>query len=332
MSGDTSRPSGLFVFLFEGLVRGRRLSRSARAVTGLSALALGLWLGAEPAQAQAQVVCQNNLGGDGGATAGPVAVACGNISTASGVASSAYGSSSTASGFASSAYGVDSRASGTFSSAYGRASRAIGVASSAYGVDSQATGENSSAFGNGAQATHDNSAAFGNGATTTRANQQAFGTASNTYTMAGLTSDASKIAQGAPTKLVTTNEAGDLAAHTARELGLATLGDLSGLATKADLTGLQSQINGLAQRDKELADGIAMSLALAQPILLPGQTFAMRVGYGNFDGSSAVGVSGAGVLMRGHAGPTSSVVLDAGIGFAPDTSKAAGRVGLTFGW
>ena len=75
-----------------------------------------------------------------------------------------------------------------------------------------------------------------------------------------------------------------------------------------------------------------MSLALAQPILLPGQTFAVRIGYGNFDGSSAAGLSAAGVLARGYAGPTSSVVLDAGIGFAPDTDTVAGRGGVTFGW
>ena len=62
------------------------------------------------------------------------------------------------------------------------------------------------------------------------------------------------------------------------------------------------------------------------------QTFAMRVGWGNFDGSNAVGFSAAGVLNRGYAGPTSSVVLDGGIGMGTNESVVAGRAGLSFGW
>ena len=59
------------------------------------------------------------------------------------------------------------------------------------------------------------------GATTTRADQVMLGTASDTYTMAGITSGASKAAQGAPTHLVTSNASGDLAAYSYSELGLA---------------------------------------------------------------------------------------------------------------
>jgi hypothetical protein len=54
---------------------------------------------------------------------------------------------------------------------------------------------NSAAIGSNAKATFDNSAAIGTGATTSRANQQSFGTAANTYTLAGITSGASKAAQ-----------------------------------------------------------------------------------------------------------------------------------------
>jgi hypothetical protein len=52
---------------------------------------------------------------------------------------------------------------------------------------------------------------------------------------------------------------------------------------------IQRQIDNLGQRDKELADGIAISLALAQPMFQPGQNVAMRLGWGNFDGSNAIG-------------------------------------------
>ena len=83
-----------------------------------------------------------------------------------------------------------------------------------------------------ADAAFANSAAFGNGATATRANQQVFGTVSNTYTMSGLTSNASKQTQGSPTHLVTSNSSGDLAAFTVSQLGLASTGDISELAVE----------------------------------------------------------------------------------------------------
>ena len=141
--------------------------------------------------------------------------------------------------------------------------------------------------------------------------------------MPGVTSGASKAAQGAPTHIVTSNPTGDLAAHTPAELGLSTQGDVANL---------QGQINRLGRRDEELADGIAIALALAQPIFQPGQTFAIRAGWGNFDGNDALGVTAAGVIGRGYWGPTSAIVLDGGIGTGTSEGVVAGRAGITFGW
>src|SRR6266508_682420 len=98
--------------------------------------------------------------------------------------------------------------------------------------------------------------------------------------MPGVTSSASKAAQGKPTHVVTSNANGDLAAYTPSELGLSTSGDV---------TRLQTQINRLGSRDSELTEGIATVAALAQPVLLPGQHFAMRAGWGGFDDANAVG-------------------------------------------
>jgi len=93
---------------------------------------------------------------------------------------------------------------------------------------------------------------------------------------------------------------------------------------------INQSIRSLSNRDRELADGIAISLAVAQPIFQPGQTFAMRVGWGNFDGSNALGVSAAGLLAKFNNGNT--VVLDVGFGGGARTNVYAGRAGLTFGW
>jgi trimeric autotransporter adhesin len=81
----------------------------------------------------------------------------------------------------------------------------------AIGLNSNATGGQTTAVGSNASATLANSAAFGNGAVATRANQQMFGTASNTYTMAGITSAASAAAQKGPVQVVTSDAGGNLA-------------------------------------------------------------------------------------------------------------------------
>jgi hypothetical protein len=75
-----------------------------------------------------------------------------------------------------------------------------------------------------------------------------------------------------------------------------------------------------------------VSLALAQPLFQPGQDFAMRFGWGNFEGSNAVGLSLAGVLDRGSLGQGTSIILDGGIGYGTSENTVAGKAGITFGW
>jgi hypothetical protein len=173
---------------------------------------------------------------------------------------------------------------------------AAGPGDTAIGEGASVGADNSSAFGAGATvlAGHTNSTAIGAGATTTRADQVMVGTASTTYTMPGLTSSASRAAQGSPTHIVTSNAAGDLAAYTPSELGLATQTQVASL--QSDVAGLQSDINRLGRRDQQLTEGIATVAALAQPMMLPGQHFAVRTGWGGFDDANAVGVSAAGLL------------------------------------
>lgn len=94
----------------------------------------------------------------------------------------------------------------------------------------------------------------------------------------------------------------------------------------------QRQIEGLQERDEELSEGIAIALSLDTPTFLPGQDFALRAGWGNFDGSDAFGVTAGGVIDRGSFGRNSSVILDGGVGFGLNTNTVAGKAGLSFGW
>jgi trimeric autotransporter adhesin len=203
-------------------------------------------------------------------------------------------------------------AAGENSIAIGTNAFAAGSGDVAVGQGATVQADNGSSFGAGATvlAGHTNSTAVGAGATTTRANQVMLGTSSTTYTAAGIASDASKAAQGAPTHIVTSNSSGDLAAYSFSELGLATQDDVS-----------------------HLNEGIAAVAALAQPILLPGQHFAMRAGWGGYDDANAIGLSAAGVvasnlLSQGRG----TLTLDGGVGFGTSEGEVAGRAGASFGW
>jgi hypothetical protein len=105
-----------------------------------------------------------------------------------------------------------------------------------------------------------------------------------------------------------------------------------GFATTGDIAALNSQIGGLQKRDNELAEGIAIALALSTPTFQGNQTFAARLGWGNFDGSNAMGLSLAGVLDRGGFGKGTSVVIDGGIGYGSSEGTVAGKGGITFGF
>ncbi len=77
-------------------------------------------------------------------------------------------------------------------------------------------------------------------------------------------------------------------------------------------------------------EGTAIALAISQPVFLPGQTFAMRGGWGSFEGQNAFGVSAAGVIAHNTFGYGSTVSLDAGIGAG--NSSVAGKAGVTVGF
>lgn len=99
-----------------------------------------------------------------------------------------------------------------------------------------------------------------------------------------------------------------------------------------EINQINNRIGQLRDRDRELAGGIAIAMALDQPNLLAGQQFAVRVGWGNFDGSNAVGVSAAGLVSNDVFGPGSTMVLDVGVGASSVDDMVGGKAGITFGW
>ena len=112
-----------------------------------------------------------------------------------------------------------------------------------------------------------------------------FGTASNTYTMTGITSAASRAAQSGPAQLVTSDSAGNLATTTLADLGI---------ASTAALGAINSRLDDLTTRSNRAYNGIAMAFAMADvPTLMPGETLAMTMNYGTFEGTSGLALNAA---------------------------------------
>ncbi len=79
-------------------------------------------------------------------------------------------------------------------------------------------------------------------------------------------------------------------------------------------------------------EGTAIALAISQPVFLPGQSFAMRAGWGAYESQNAFGVSAAGVIARDVFGYGSTVALDGGVGVGGNYNGVAGKAGLTIGF
>ena len=182
-----------------------------------------------------------------------------------------------------------------------------------------AAGLNAMALGNATSANFANSAAIGNGATVTRANQQVFGTATNTYTMSGITSAASRAAQSGPTQIVTADTAGNLATTTLGALGVASTADLNAINTQ--LASLQTEID---TNLREARAGTALALAASglHYDMRPGK-LSVAAAYGNFKGMSGL-AAGLGYAINER------VRVNGSFTASPDVNAYGGVVGASF--
>ena len=255
-----------------------------------------------------------------------------DFSTAVGTGSLTQGKFASAFGNQSQAKTENSTAPGAYSSAWsgpnttaiGHSSEAKGANATAIGQETAAMGDNSTALGQGAQATHANSAAIGQGVKTTRDNQVAIGQSTSTYTLGGISSAASRAAQGGPVNFVTSDAAGNLATRSAADMGLATTGDINAL--NSQIGGLQKRDNEIGRRHRHRAgsvDGRPSRATRRSRLASAGATSTAP---------TAMGLSLAGVLDRGGFGKGTSVVVDGGIGYGSAEGTVAGKGGITFGF
>ncbi len=89
--------------------------------------------------------------------------------------------------------------------------------------------------------------------------------------------------------------------------------------------GLYDQIGKNEDDIRDNKEGIAMAMALDAPYVPPNSTFAMSGRYGNFEGSSAVSLSGA---VR----VSPNVQFDVGLAYGVSRSNLGGTAGVTVNW
>jgi trimeric autotransporter adhesin len=256
----------------------------------------------------------------GGEASGDGATAAGEGSVAEQYGDTAFGAGAQATGDPSTAIGFAALASGQHSTAIGGNASATGDLSTALGQGAVASGDSSLALGQGASAAHDNAVAIGQAVATTRANQVAIGSADHTYTLAGLSSDASLAAQSGAVRMVTADASGNLATMDMQPW-FERVGALEGRADVYD-----ERWRVADDSFDRHADGVATALALGgAQILQPGQRFSMSANIGHFDGSSAVGFGAIGRLNE-------RVSVNVGVGAGFRTGTVAGRAGISFGW
>ena len=231
---------------------------------------------------------------------------------------------STASAAGASVFGSGNAVNATNAMVMANNSTVTGANGIAIGNNVSVAGADAVAVGTGASANFTNSTAIGSGATVTRANQQVFGTASNTYTMPGITSAASRAAQSGPTQIVTSDAGGNLATTTLAGLGLASTADIAAINSR--LSTMNGQISDLYTRNNRANAGVAMAFAMAGvPTLLPTERFAATLNYGTFLGENGFAINAATRLAD-------NVQLTGGFGYGADERIAGGRVGLRIGW
>ncbi len=103
-------------------------------------------------------------------------------------------------------------------------------------------------------------------------------------------------------------------------------------------TELKSLVDEIEQRldsaffdlDRKLHEEASIAAALADPDLVAGEHFGIRVNWGNAGSANAFGFSGAAVLGEGLFGKTGRLTGSAGLGFSGKT--VGGRAGLQLTW
>ena len=125
-------------------------------------------------------------------------------------------------------------------------------------------------------------------------------------------------------QIVTSDANGNLATSSLAGLGLASSADIN--AINGQLAGINARLDDLTSRSNKAYTGVAMAFAMAGvPTLLPNESFAMTMNWGNFQSANGLALNAA--VRIGN-----NVQLNGGVGYGPNESLVGGRVGVRVGW
>jgi len=235
------------------------------------------------------------------------------------------------------AIGGASRADALQGIAVGQRSEVTATRGLAIGTDAEATAKLGLAIGDQARAKHEGAVVIGIDADdqaneSDRKNQFKLGQDDHTYTLPGITSDASKAAQedsgSGEIEIVTTDQQGDLATISMSDIGAS---QQQVDQNTADIADNRDDIDTNTQ-------GVAIAIAMEGPDLAGNETFAVAANWGTFEGVNAFAASATGVLSQDVFADGSGVRLSAsgGIGYSPSQDGAddsvAARAGVQLSW
>jgi outer membrane protein assembly factor BamA len=89
------------------------------------------------------------------------------------------------------------------------------------------------------------------------------------------------------------------------------------------LSALNSRVNRVEQ-------GVAMAMAVQNPVLTGSDRFGFAVNWGNYAGNDSVGLAAVGIIGQNFFGSGEKVGMTGG--FSTSGNQVAGRAGLQFTW
>ena len=95
---------------------------------------------------------------------------------------------------------------------------------------------------------------------------------------------------------------------------------------------VQNRLNQIDQKATTALEGVAISLAVADPILRANEVFGLRANFGAFGGQQALGFSAIGVLDQNVFGNGEKLALSGGLGIGINNQNVGGRIGAQLTW
>jgi autotransporter adhesin len=300
--------------------RGEKASAIGAQTTaaGLDATALGF---------ASSAIGDNSLALQGGYAEGNYSTAIGVLSVTNGDHSTAIGTTALADSEKANALGYMAQATGKSSNAIGTEAVASGSNATAMGTNATASGSNSIALGTLSSASTDNSVAIGanavTGAAHTGITAQSVTLRGNTYTYAGVASDANgtvSVGAAGAERQIQNVAAGDVSAVStdavngsqlyATNQAIETIeGNTRNLENR--VTTLGSTLRNLDDRVDKVGAGAAALAALHPLDFDPADKWDFAVGYGNYRSQSAIAM---GVFYRPNENTMFSIGTEFGNG------------------